>query len=243
MLQKGFWIGRDRMDYIEYLNRFNRWRDSNDLPGSAVLLYYSLLDRFNRDFWPSSEPVDTLRLMLMTKCKDKEKAGFIRYEKGRKGKSSRYFLLEKRSGIMSVKPTETPTVLPTETPTVLPTQDIRPKTKTKDIPPHTPQGESESFLRFWEAYPRKMDRARAWSAWEQLCPDEGLTAVIMTAVQEQSRSAQWRQEAGRYIPSPEKWLKNRRWEYKLAPAKPEMQRSYDIQDLMKMSQFRVPEKL
>lgn len=117
------------------------------------------------------------------------------------------------------------------------------KIETKDISPHTPQGESESFLRFWEAYPRKMDRARAWSAWEQLCPDEGLTAVIMTAVQEQSQSAQWRQEAGRYIPSPEKWLKNCRWEDKLEPAKPDMQRSYDIQELVKMSQFRVPEKM
>ncbi len=30
------------------------------------------------------------------------------------------------------------------------------------------------------------------------------------AVQEQSQSAQWQQEAGRYIPSPEKWLRSLR---------------------------------
>lgn len=37
------------MTYIDYLNRFNRWSESNDLPVFAVVLYYRLLDKFNRD--------------------------------------------------------------------------------------------------------------------------------------------------------------------------------------------------
>ncbi len=63
------------------------------------------------------------------------------------------------------------------------------------------------------------------------------------AVQEQSQSAQWQQEAGRYIPSPEKWLRNRRWQEKLAPAPREgmAKKSYDIREIMGLCEFNLPE--
>ena len=89
------------MPHIEYLNRFNRWCGNNDLPLSAVVLYYRLLDQFNRDGWPDDEQIDTPRLMLMAGCQ-KEAAyrardklvelGFIEYRKGRKGSPNQYSL-------------------------------------------------------------------------------------------------------------------------------------------------------
>lgn len=113
----------------------------------------------------------------------------------------------------------------------------------ESLPPKSPQGESESFVQFWEKYPRKMNRSKARQAWEELCPDEELTAAIMAAVQEQSGSAQWQQEGGRFIPSPDKWLTGRRWEDKLAPAPPGEERSYDVGEIEQMAALRLPDKL
>lgn len=163
------------MTYIDYLNRFNRWSESNDLPVFAVVLYYRLLDKFNRDLWPSSERVDTLRLMLMAGCqkdaayraRDKlAEAGFIRFEKGRKGKATVYYLCSPedrnplevpdrdkilsfktsesttKTSFLSFKTTESPTESPTETPTETATLRERNKTKTKNLcreqPPQAP---------------------------------------------------------------------------------------------------------
>lgn len=148
------------MTYIDYLNRFNQWTESNDLPLYAVVLYYRLLDRFNRAGWPRNLRVDTLRLMLMAGCqkdaayraRDKlAQAGFIRYEKGTKGKPTTYFL----SDILSFKTTETPTVSATETATEtatgLPTQRerLKTKTKTKNSPPSSSrEGEGQAAPKF-----------------------------------------------------------------------------------------------
>lgn len=89
------------MTYIDYLNQFNQWLESNPLPGNAQLLYFRLLNVFNRAGWPKQVQVDTPRLMLMAGCqkdaayraRDKLKdAGFITYKKGKKGAPTAYFL-------------------------------------------------------------------------------------------------------------------------------------------------------
>ena len=79
------------MTYIEYLNAFNQWLETNALPTSSQLMYYKLLHVFNRAGWPEDVGVDNLRLMLMTDIKSEStvirareklvEAGFIR-EKG-----------------------------------------------------------------------------------------------------------------------------------------------------------------
>lgn len=90
------------MTYIDYLNQFNLWLESNALPSSSQLMYYKLLHVFNRAGWPETVQVDNRRMMLMTgsqaettiiRARDKlVDAGFIRYEKGRKGAPNRYAL-------------------------------------------------------------------------------------------------------------------------------------------------------
>ncbi len=92
------------MTYYDYLNSFNRWLESNALPGNAQLMYFKLLNVFNRAGWPESVQVDTLRLMQMTDTADKRtvyrardrpaEAGLISFNKGTKGHPTRFSLIE-----------------------------------------------------------------------------------------------------------------------------------------------------
>lgn len=137
------------MTYIDRLNVFHQWCESNDLPVNAKLLYFNLLNVFNKAGWPRNLRVDTTRLMLMAGCqKDAAyrargklvEAGFITYKKGNKGSPSIYFLSGKTTVTATVTATESATV----TATVTATQRERLKTKTKKeiFPPESPQGEA-----------------------------------------------------------------------------------------------------
>ena len=39
------------MTYLDYLNGFNRWLESGNLPGGSQLMYFKLLNVFNRAGW------------------------------------------------------------------------------------------------------------------------------------------------------------------------------------------------
>lgn len=90
------------MTYIDRLNAFNQWLETNALPASSQLMFYKLLYVFNRAGWPEYVGVDNLRLMLMTDTKSEKtvirardklvEAGFITYRKGRKGQPNQYSL-------------------------------------------------------------------------------------------------------------------------------------------------------
>ena len=68
---------------------------NNHLTLPAQVLYFRLLNVFNRAGWPEWVPVDTIRLQVMTNGLSKPsayrardelvKAGFIRYQQGKKG--------------------------------------------------------------------------------------------------------------------------------------------------------------
>lgn len=93
------------MTYIDYLNAFNQWLETNALPASSQLMFYKLLYVFNRAGWPEYVGVDNLRLMLMTDTKSEKtvirardklvESGFITYKKGRKGMPNQYSLCNK----------------------------------------------------------------------------------------------------------------------------------------------------
>lgn len=84
------------------------------------------------------------------------------------------------------------------------------------IPPNPPTANGEalrgSFEAFWNAYPRKEGHDAAWQAWTAVHPDEALTARILDAVASQRRQARWNIENGRYVPLPQKWLVEGRWQ-------------------------------
>ena len=66
---------------------------------------------------------------------------------------------------------------------------------------------------FWDAYPRKVDKQRAW---EQFRKVEEPLQVLLVALQNHKRSDQWLEEGGRYIPRPAQWLKQQRWQDRLS---------------------------
>ena len=76
----------------------------------------------------------------------------------------------------------------------------------------------ETFNDFWQAYPRKVSKKKAFESWLKICPDGELLALIIAAVELHKKSEQWQDE--RYIPHPSTWLNQRRWEDELTELRP-----------------------
>ena len=78
---------------------------------------------------------------------------------------------------------------------------------------HTGSGpgvwEKESFEEFWEAYPLKLGKQRAFRIWKRDAPEPD---SVMTALGCWKRSRKWRAEDGRYIPRAEKFLDEKHYE-------------------------------
>ena len=90
------------MSYITYLNEFNRWLESNELSDTAQLLYFKLLDVFNRAGWPESACLSPLKVMVMARLRSAaaasaardalREAGFLAFIDEDGGEAIRYFL-------------------------------------------------------------------------------------------------------------------------------------------------------
>jgi len=224
--------------YIDYLNDFNQWLETNALPASSQLLYYKLLYVFNRAGWPEDVGVDNLRLMVMLdgaskttviRARDKLIAcGFIDYYKGKKGAPNRYALslrykndTENATVYATKNDTENATVSDTTNATHI-------KTKTKTNPPYSPPRgvrkgsqpnyQPEWFARFWALYPRRTNRVQAVKAWDKLKPDLALCRVMEDALRLQMQSPQWQDP--QHIPHPSTWLNGERWNDELCSGPP-----------------------
>lgn len=66
------------------------------------------------------------------------------------------------------------------------------------------------FNRFWNLYPRRMNKYKASLAWNALPVDEALYSEILAAVERWNKSRQWQDKL--YVPYPETFLNERRWE-------------------------------
>ena len=76
-------------------------------------------------------------------------------------------------------------------------------------PPQTPLFDETSFNRFWDAYPKKRDKANAMKSFRKVTVP---VSVLIDAIEKQKKSADWLKENGRFIPYPSTWLNGRRWE-------------------------------
>ena len=133
------------MTYIDYLNDFNQWLETNALPASSQLMFYKLLYVFNRAGWPEYVGVDNLRLMLMTDTKSEKtvirardklvEAGFITYKKGRKGTPNQYALCKKHCNNYSISDSVSASISDSH---------IKTKTKTKKLSPNGESGRARS---------------------------------------------------------------------------------------------------
>ena len=82
------------------------------------------------------------------------------------------------------------------------------KAEVREHPAKAPTG----FDEFWTAYPKKVAKQYAQAEWGRISPDPELQTRIMACLARDKDSRQWLAEDGRYIPKPENWLSQRRWE-------------------------------
>lgn len=104
--------------------------------------------------------------------------------------------------------------------------DSRPHPPSHPVSTRPAAGSSEAlvtatemeFERFWDAFPRKQGKSAARRAWQGIHPDPELQDRIFNALDAQRRSTNWLKDAGRFIPSPARWLSDARWEDELTQA-------------------------
>lgn len=72
------------------------------------------------------------------------------------------------------------------------------------------------FDAFWDAYPRKVGKKKAQIAFKKVTVELG---VLLSAIEQQKKSAQWTKDDGQFIPHPTTWLNGNGWEDKLPEAK------------------------
>jgi hypothetical protein len=91
---------------------------------------------------------------------------------------------------------------------------VRDKEREKDMEEEEENREEtfiERFEEFWELYPRKVAKAKAWDKWQKLKPDETLFGEIMAGLRKYVESKQWHNDNGRYVPYPITFLNQERW--------------------------------
>lgn len=114
------------------------------------------------------------------------------------------------------------------------------KTETKTENKNQNQKTNDGFDRFWTVYPRHVSKQAAKKAFDKLNPDEELLQTMISAVEKQRESEQWKKDSGQFIPHPATWINGRRWEdevqqYKpqqrIVPAQNYTQRDYSHEDM------------
>ena len=86
--------------------------------------------------------------------------------------------------------------------------------------------QEEFFSRFWESYPRKSNKYKARMAWEGIPIDLNVYGDILRVVEAYSKSKQWQDKM--YVPYPETFLNDRRWEDELPTADKKQESVSDV---------------
>lgn len=100
--------------------------------------------------------------------------------------------------------------------------DLERKADIKGIPQADPPHKSEvnyiflykSFEKFWENYPEKKSKQKAWDVFKKLNPDENLISKILTALEVQITASLQSQQTRHWIPPwkfPANWLEQQCW--------------------------------
>ncbi len=71
------------------------------------------------------------------------------------------------------------------------------------------------FEKFWAAYPRHIDKAKALKAFTKINPGDELLEQMINNINEAKKTTQWQTQ--QYIPYPTTWLNGSRWEDEIAP--------------------------
>ena len=82
------------------------------------------------------------------------------------------------------------------------------------------QEADDRFATFWESYPRKVGKKKAFMVWKRKRCWNGQFDTIMDKLAEYKASDQWQREKGQYIPHPSTWLEGERWNDEISCAIP-----------------------
>ena len=97
-----------------------------------------------------------------------------------------------------------------------PESESNPNPNTNPIRIQNPNTESDAreaaFDLFWRAFPKKVGKGSAKKAFAKVCVD---IDVLISAIERQKQSRQWRKDGGQFIPNPSTWLNQCRWEDEL----------------------------
>ncbi len=77
---------------------------------------------------------------------------------------------------------------------------------------------AQNFERFWDIWPKKIDKQAAGKAWKKLSPSEELIEIIISDIKRRSMSDNWTKDNRQFCPYPAKYLNARRWEDEIKPA-------------------------
>lgn len=92
----------------------------------------------------------------------------------------------------------------------------------------------EQFDKFWNVYPKKENKAKCREWFETNNPSEDVFKQIINAINVQIDSDSWQEENGRFIPSPIKWLTDKRWEdVEISQQENLNEEDIDVQDLLR----------
>lgn len=95
--------------------------------------------------------------------------------------------------------------------------EIEIELETSPLPPKGKES-LNGFDQFWTLYPKKKAKAKAREAWKRVLPAKH--EDIYAKVAEYVASEEWQREGGKWIPWPEKFLKEERWEDEITAVSP-----------------------
>lgn len=117
------------------------------------------------------------------------------------------------------------------------------KPKQRETKRNKNSDENPLFDKFWNSYPRRVNKQAARKAFEKINPNESVMEIILRELERQKKSPQWTKDGGQFIPHPATWLNGARWEDETPDVRPAAnvtaqaytQRDYDgeQQDAMK----------
>lgn len=67
------------------------------------------------------------------------------------------------------------------------------------------------FERFWSAYPRKVNKKKAFDAWKKCNGSRPPIDDLISAIAKQSDTPTWKKDSGQFIPHPTTWINGERW--------------------------------
>jgi len=83
------------------------------------------------------------------------------------------------------------------------------KSKKKKEQEHARDARFESW---WEAYPKKVGKGAALKAWSKIRPSDAVCAAMLAALDWQRNQPQWTKDGGAYVPNPQTYLNQARWQ-------------------------------